>query len=111
MNPQERETVIRTAWKERGRNEWDPETHGRGLLPLNIQAETKMNPRGTLGTPIPPYDNLEFRLEQTTVNGQIISAIVCECFVVEPYGPWATPAQKPPVSVKEPAERAGPASH
>jgi len=29
-----------------------------------------------------PYDNLEFRLEHTTVNGQVINAIVCEGIVV-----------------------------
>jgi hypothetical protein len=39
MNSKGREQVIRAAWKERGRDEWDPDTHGRGLLALNIQAE------------------------------------------------------------------------
>jgi hypothetical protein len=47
---QEREKVIVAAWKERGRKEWDPETHGKGLLSLNIQAEIRMTQRGALGT-------------------------------------------------------------
>jgi hypothetical protein len=91
---QERKQIILTAWTERGREAWDPETHGRGLLSLNIPAEVGMTPRGPLGTPIPPY-NLEFRLEHTTVNGQVINAIVCEGIVVEPTGAWEEPSKKP----------------
>jgi hypothetical protein len=43
-----------------------------------------MSPVGPLGTPIPPYDALEFRLEQSNVNGQTLSAIVCEDVIVKP---------------------------
>ena len=80
----QREQIIQAAWKERGRDEWDPATHGKSLLPLHIQAEYHMNPPGPLGSPLPPHDGLEFRLQQSTVNGQILSAIVCEGVVVEP---------------------------
>jgi hypothetical protein len=92
---QERERVIVAAWKERGRKEWDPETHGRGLLSLNIQAEVRMTQRGPLGTPIPAHDNLEFRLEQANVNGQTINAIACEGVVVEPPITREESAKKP----------------
>jgi hypothetical protein len=84
MNSKDREQVIQAAWRERGRDEWEPDTHGKGLLPLNIQAEIRMSPTGPLGTPIPPYDGLEFRLEQSNVDGQTLSAIVCEGVIVEP---------------------------
>jgi hypothetical protein len=81
VDPQ-REKVIRTAWKERGSKQWDPQTHGRGLCSLNIEAKIEMRPTRP-GTPLPNYDNLEFRLERTTVNGQPVDAIACEGVVVE----------------------------
>ena len=83
MTP-DRKKLLLTAWLERGRREWQPEIHGRGLATLNISAEVKMRPRGPLGTPIPPYDNLEFQLLQKEINGQKINAIACEGVIVEP---------------------------
>jgi hypothetical protein len=72
----ERESIIRTAWKERGAKQWDPEVHGRGLAPLNIQAFTGMQ------TTEP---NLEFKLGGTEIDGTPMTAIVCEGVVVESW--------------------------
>jgi hypothetical protein len=80
------EQVIRAAWK-RDRDQCDPETHGRGLLPVHLPADTGMGSPGMLGTPIRPYDGLEFRLEQSNVNGQTLSAIVCEGVIVDRRSP------------------------
>jgi hypothetical protein len=78
----EREGTIRAAWEERGRAQWDPNTHGRGLLSLHIPAKIEMKPVH-LGTPLPPYDDLEFRLVRTTMGGQPMNSIVCEGVVAE----------------------------
>ena len=78
----EREGTIRAAWEERGRAQWDPNTHGRGLLSLHIPAKIEMKPV-RLGTPLPPHDDLEFRLVQATMGGQPMNSIVCEGVVVE----------------------------
>ena len=78
----ERERVIRAAWKERGALQWDPQVHGRGLEPLNIQAATDMRPQKPGHPPLPPYDNLEFRLERTTIDDEPMTSIVCEGVVV-----------------------------
>ncbi len=78
----EREGTIRAAWKERGRAEWDPNTHGRGLLSLHIPATVEMRPV-RVGAPLPPYDDLEFRLVRATMGGQPVNSIVCEDVVVE----------------------------
>jgi hypothetical protein len=90
MVDQEREKVIRAAWKERGVRQWDPETHGRGLLSLNIPAKIEMLPQAT-GTPLPRYDNLEFRSVRATLNGQPVDSIVCEGVVVESDAPNLPP--------------------
>ena len=80
---QSRERIIRAAWEERGRAEWDPEAHGRGLLSLNIPATAAMRPI-RFGEPRPPYDNLEFHLVHATMGGQpVVNSIVCEDVVVE----------------------------
>jgi hypothetical protein len=78
----EREGTIRAAWEERGRAQWDPNTHARGLLSLHIPAKIEMTPV-RLGTPLPPYDDLEFRLVRATMGGQPMNSIVCEGVVVE----------------------------
>ena len=83
-NP-ERARVIRTAWKERGAAQWDREVHGRGLEPLNIQASTDMQTPKPGHPPIPPYDNLEFHLERTTIDGEPMTSIVCEGVAVETW--------------------------
>jgi hypothetical protein len=75
-----REQIIRTAWDERGSKLWKTEIHGRGE-PLNIQASTDMRPPRP-GQPMPPFDNLEFRLVRGTMNGYPIDSIVCEDVVV-----------------------------
>jgi hypothetical protein len=79
---EDRERNIRAAWEERGKAQWDPETHGRGLLSLHIPAKVEMTPV-RLGAPLPPYDDLEFRLVRATMSGQPINSIVCEDVVVE----------------------------
>ena len=78
----EREGTIRAAWEERGRAQWDPNTHGRGLLSLHIPATVEMRPV-RVGAPLPPYDDLEFRLVRATMGGQPVNSIVCEGVVVE----------------------------
>jgi hypothetical protein len=79
---EDRERIIRSAWEERGKAQWDPETHGRGLLSLHIPAKVEMTPV-RLGAPLPPHDDLEFRLVRATMSGQPINYIVCEDVVVE----------------------------
>jgi hypothetical protein len=81
----ERERVIRDAWKERGTAQWDPQVHGIGIEPLNIQAATDMRAQKPGHPPIPPYDNLEFRLERITIDGEAMNSIVCEGVVVETW--------------------------
>src|SRR5437588_8643514 len=78
---EDRERVIRAAWGERGKAQWDPNTHGRGLLSLHIPAKVEMRSVRP-GAPLPPYDDLEFRLVRATVGGQPINSIVCEGVVV-----------------------------
>jgi hypothetical protein len=78
----DRERIIRTAWAERGKAQWDPNTHGRGLLSVHIPAKVEMKPV-RFGAPLPPYDDLEFRLVRATRNGQSVTSIVCEGVVVE----------------------------
>ena len=88
---EDRERIIRAAWEERGKAQWDPETHGRGLLSLHIPAKVEMTPV-RLGAPLPPYDDLEFRLVHATMSGQPINSIVCEDVVVETVeGPMPPP--------------------
>jgi hypothetical protein len=77
----ERERLIRDAWNERGSKEWEPATHGRGLKSLNIQASTDMR-TAPFAYPMPPYDNLEFRLVHATIDGQPMDSVVCEDVVV-----------------------------
>jgi hypothetical protein len=79
---EDRERIIRAAWEERGKAQWDTETHGRGLLSLHIPAKVEMRPV-RFGAPKPPYDDLEFRLVRATMNGQPVNSIVCEGVVVE----------------------------
>ena len=87
----DRERVIRAAWWRRGRAEWNPDTHGRGLLSLHVPATVKMRPV-RLGATLPPYDDLEFHLVRATMNGQPVNSIVCEDVVVE----TTSPVQAPP---------------
>jgi hypothetical protein len=81
----DRERVIHAAWEERGKAQWDPNTHGRGLLSLHIPATVEMRPV-QFGASLPPYDDLEFRLVRATMNGQPVNSIVCEGVVVETLG-------------------------
>jgi hypothetical protein len=74
----EREKLIRRRWAETGIKLWNPDTHGTGLAPLNIQGRHEMTPV-RMGQPLPAYDNLEFKI----MNGQI----VCEGVVVDPPKP------------------------
>jgi hypothetical protein len=79
---EDREKIIRAAWAERGKAQWDPKTHGRGLLSLHIPAKVEMHPV-RVGAPLPPYDDLEFRLVRATMGGQPTNSIVCETVLVE----------------------------
>jgi hypothetical protein len=96
---QDRERIIRAAWEERGKAEWNPETHGRGLLSLNIPATVEVRPV-RFGAPLPPYDNLEFRLVRATMSGQPVNSIVCEGVVVETlYGNASQPSSSSPSGI------------
>jgi hypothetical protein len=75
LNDPERAKLIRRRWTETGIKLWNPDTHGRGLAPLNIQGRVEIIPAKP-GQPLPAYDNLEFKI----VNGDI----VCEGIVVDP---------------------------
>ena len=86
----DRERVIRAAWAERGKAEWNPNTHGRGLLSLHIPAIVKMR-TVRFGAPLPPYDDLEFHLVRASMNGQPVNSIVCEDVVVETISPEQAP--------------------
>jgi hypothetical protein len=77
-----RKGIIRAAWEERGKSQWDQKTHGRGLLSLHIPASVEMT-AARFGAPLPAYDDLEFRLVRATMNGQPVNSIVCEDVVVE----------------------------
>jgi hypothetical protein len=66
-----RERIIRTAWEERGSKQWEPTIHGRGLAPLNISASVDMTPERP-GQPLPPDDNLEFRLVTAATGNRSI---------------------------------------
>jgi hypothetical protein len=70
-----RERVIRTAWAERGKAQWNPETHGRGLVSLHIPANPDAKP--------PPFNELEFRMVRTFLGERRIDSIVCDDVVVE----------------------------
>jgi hypothetical protein len=73
------ERLIRAAWGERGKAQWDPNTHGRGLLALHIPAKVEMRPVRA-GAPLPPYDDLEFRLVRATMDDQPINSIAAKAW-------------------------------
>jgi hypothetical protein len=62
----------------RGSKQWDPTIHGRGLAPLNISASVDMTPERP-GQPLPPDDNLEFRLVTAATGNR---SILCENLVL-----------------------------
>jgi hypothetical protein len=53
MVSEDRERIIRMAWEERGKAQWDTDSHGRGLLSLHVPAKVEMGPI-RLGAPLPP---------------------------------------------------------
>ena len=59
-----------------------PKLTGAVFFPLHIPAKVEMTPV-RLGAPLPPHDDLEFRLVRATMSGQPINSIVCEDVVVE----------------------------
>ena len=74
---EDRERLIRAAWEERGKALWNPDSHGRGQLSLQIFESLFPGP------PPLPIGNLEFRLVRATMSGQPMDFIVCEGVVVE----------------------------
>ena len=52
---------------------------------MNIQASTDMQTLKPGHPPIPAYDNLEFHLERTTIDGEPMTSIVCEGVVLETW--------------------------
>jgi hypothetical protein len=80
-----REELIKAAWKEHGKAQWNPETHGRGLETLEVQVPVEMKPQSPIlgAKPLPPYDILQFRFERAASSGRAYDAIVCEGVVVE----------------------------
>jgi hypothetical protein len=79
----EREKLIRRRWTETGIKMWNPDVHGAGHAALNIQGRTELLPAKP-GETLPGYDELEFRMVRSYVNGQAVNRIVCEGVVVDP---------------------------
>lgn len=79
----EREKLIRRRWQETGMKMWNPDVHGAGRAALNIQGRTELLPPKPSET-LPRYDNLEFKMVGSYVNGQAVNRIVCEGVVVDP---------------------------
>jgi hypothetical protein len=82
-DPSEREKLIRRRWTETGIMMWNPDVHGAGHAALNIQGRVELLPPQP-GTTLPRYDQLEFKLLRSEVDGQAVSRIVCEGVVVDP---------------------------
>jgi hypothetical protein len=79
----EREKLIRRRWTETGIMMWNPDVHGAGRAALNIQGRVELLPPKP-GATLPRYDQLEFRLVRSEVDGQAVSRIVCEGVIVDP---------------------------
>jgi hypothetical protein len=62
---------------------WNPDHHGAGHAPLNIQGRAELLPPKP-GETLPGYDTLEFKIVRSFVNGQAVNHIVCEGVVVDP---------------------------
>jgi hypothetical protein len=82
---EDREKIIRTAWEERGKAQWNPDIHGRGLISLHISSKVETTPH-RLAETLAPNDDLEFRLVRATMSGQSMDSILCEGIVVETIG-------------------------
>ena len=79
----DRERLIRRRWLETGIKMWNPDHHGAGHAPLNIQGRAELLPPKP-GETLPGYDTLEFKIVRSFVNGQAVNHIVCEGVVVDP---------------------------
>jgi len=79
----EREELIRRRWSETGIKMWNPDVHGAGHAALNIQGRVELLPVKP-GEILPGYDNLEFKMVRSYINGQAVNCIVCEGVVVDP---------------------------
>jgi hypothetical protein len=79
----EREELIRRRWSETGIKMWNPDVHGAGQAALNIQGRVELLPVKP-GEMLARYDNLEFKIVRSYVNGQAVNCIVCEGVVVDP---------------------------
>ena len=79
----EREKLIRRRWSETGIKMWNPDVHGAGHAPLNIQGRSKLLPPKP-GETLPRYDTLEFKMVRSNVKGQAVTLIVCEGVVLDP---------------------------
>jgi hypothetical protein len=79
----EREKLIRRRWAGTGIKMWNPEVHGAGHAALNIQGRVELLPAKP-GEMLPRYDNLEFKMVRSCVDGQEVNHIACEGVVVDP---------------------------
>jgi hypothetical protein len=79
----EREKLIRRRWTETGIKMWNLDVHGAGHAALNIQGRVELLPPEP-GETLPRYDNLEFKMVRSCVDGQAVDQIVCEGVVVDP---------------------------
>ena len=77
-----REDLIRRRWAETGSKLWKHDFHGAGLASLNIQGRSSVT-AADFGSPKPEYDNLEFRMVRSLMNGQPIDNIVCQGVIVK----------------------------
>ncbi|WP_128931890.1 hypothetical protein [Bradyrhizobium zhanjiangense] len=75
----DREQLIRTAWLERGKAQWDRSDKRR---PISLSATAETRPV-QLGEVSPEYDELIFNLMWTEFEGRPARWIVCEGVVVE----------------------------
>jgi hypothetical protein len=82
VTPKRRRLII-AAWRDRGAAAWNPDTHGKGVAPLEIPAQRSMGRGSFSHKPIQGPDNLEFRLQSRMVRGKPVPWVVCEgVFVV-----------------------------
>jgi hypothetical protein len=81
----EREVLIQRRWKETGVKLWDPNVHGEGLAPLNIEGQIDTAP-AKQGQPPRKPDILEFKLVRSYMTSKPVDRIICEGVLVAMAG-------------------------
>lgn len=70
ISPSYSSAAIREAWEKAGKQRWDGQTHGRGLL-LIVDAITAQSAL-ILGRPKSPNRTFEFWRDQNKIRGRFI---------------------------------------